>query len=330
MKLVVLPAVTVLPEAIVPLGPAEVVMLKTLATKLAVTVQSAVTAPVVYVLPSRLPTPQPSTESIAKLVSAVTVKIPVLPEAILLLGGVIVPLAPAVALTVKVVGATATEVAKVAITKQSAVTAPVVYILPTMEPSQPSTLALKPLAGVTVKVPVLPEAIILLGGLIVPLAPAVALAVKVVVGATATEVAKVAITEQSAVTAPVVYILPSMEPSQPSTLTLKPLAGVTVKVPVLPEAIILLGGLIVPLAPAVALAVKVVGAAAGVPPPPPPPQAAISGVIANKEINNFRREEMLICFFILNPFSFYNFIIFLFACCSRPILLRHRQPVLTL
>jgi hypothetical protein len=53
-------------------------------------------------------------------------------------------------------------------------------------------------------------------------------------------------------------------------------------------------------------------------------------VIANKEINNFRREEMLICFFILNPFSFYNFIIFLFACCSRPILLRHRQPVLTL
>jgi hypothetical protein len=452
MKLVVLPAVTVLPEAIVPLAPAEVVMLKTLATKLAVTAQSAVTAPVVYVLPSMEPS-QPVTESIAKLLSGVTVKTPVLPEAISLLVGVIAPLSPAVALTVKVVGAAATKLAvtaqsavtapvvyvlpsrlpapqpltesitksllgvtvkapvlpeaisllvglivplapavaltvkvvgaatKVAITEQFAVTAPVVYVLPLREPAQPLTEPIaKSLLGVTVKTPVLPETITLLGGLIVPLSPAVALTVKVVAEAEM----KVAITEQFAVTAPVVYVLPSREPAQPLTEPItKLLLGVTVKAPVLPEAITLLGGLIVPLSPAVALTVKVVaeaemkvavtvqsavtapvvyvlpsrvpeqpltepitkfvfgvtvkkpllpeailllvamvivplspaveltvkvvGAAAGVP-LPPPLQAAISGVITNKEINNFKREEMLICFFILNPFSFYNFI----------------------
>jgi len=96
---------------------------ETSGAKFAVTVQSAVIGPVVYVFAASEP-PQPVTVSMWKPAFAVTVNAVVAPSFTVALGGVIVPDGvPTTAVTVWVT----TFAAKFAMTVQSAMIAPVVY-----------------------------------------------------------------------------------------------------------------------------------------------------------------------------------------------------------
>jgi len=212
------------------------------AAKFAVTVQSAVIGPVVYVLAASEP-PQPVTVSMWKPASAVTVNAVVAPSLTVALGGVIVPDGvPTTAVTVCVT----VSAAKFAVTVQSAVIGPVVYVFAASEPPQPVTVVMwKPGFAVTVNAVVAPSLTVALGGVIVPDGvPTTAVTVCVT-----TFAAKFAMTVQSAMIAPVVYVPPTSEPAGhvPPTVSMrKPGSAVSVNCVVAPSFTVALGGVIVP------------------------------------------------------------------------------------
>ena len=96
----------------------------------ALTVQAPVMAPVVYVVPTKLP-PQPLADAVVYPEFAVTVKVVFNPWLTVRDVGLIDPPVPADVLTVYVFSV------NVALTVQAPVMAPVVYVVPTKLPPQP-------------------------------------------------------------------------------------------------------------------------------------------------------------------------------------------------